>query len=201
LTTEMMEEDVDSLSSKLQEHQAQLQEVEEMLAKNPEDEILLKLHQDLSQVIQLTHDLSSQKNGAPEDDAQQPPAQDDDDGPPPLPSEIESGVVNSISSGDYKWSVGDRCMALWEDGQYYHARIDAVKDEQRVTVTFLGFGNQVDCLVSSLRVYKPAPETDLKPGGLVRAIYPADGLFYDATIIEKGDPGFYRVRFSKYKKM
>ena len=34
-----------------------------MLAKNPEDEILLKLHQDLSQVIQLTHDLATQKGG------------------------------------------------------------------------------------------------------------------------------------------
>jgi len=195
-----MDEDIDSLSSKLQEHESQLAEVEAMLEKSPEDEMLLKLHQDLSHVIQLTHDLTARKNGKVSEPDQSIEAEDDD-GPPPLPGELQSGSgIMSISSGDMKWTVGDRCMALWEDGQFYHARIDSVKDEQRLTVTFLAYGNQVDCSVGSLRVFKPAPETDLKPGALVRAIYPMDGLFYDATIVEKGDAGFFRVRFSKYKK-
>jgi len=163
-----------------------------MLAKTPENDILLRLRQDLSSVIDMTRELLESKNSA-----SSVTAAVDDDEPPPLP---DLSGPQSVTHGENKWNVGDRCMAPWDDGDLYHARVEAVKDADTLTVTFLAYGNQVEVSVATIRPYKSALEAELKPGALVRAVYPGDGLFYDATVVEKGDPGLYRVRFAKWKK-
>ncbi|KAI8505816.1 Survival of motor neuron--splicing factor 30 [Branchiostoma belcheri] len=100
-------------------YKAQLQQVEAALTTDPNNEDLLKLKQDLQEVIDLSLDLAK---------AGQSGAGPSGEGATPQPVK--------------EWQVGDTCMAPWsEDGGFYEATIDEKLDGGRVTVTFEGWGN------------------------------------------------------------
>jgi hypothetical protein len=115
------------------------------------------------------------------------------EGPPPLPSSASSAsssasasaasAAASVASGSAgKWQLKQRCMAQWTDGKYYSARIDSITEINTFRVTFLDYGNTHEVTLSQLQPYLHAPAVLLKPDVLVRAVWPEDGLFYDAKI-------------------
>jgi len=228
---------VEQLAKKLQEHKDQLHQVEQMLMENPEDETLLKLKADLTQVVSLTEDLT--RGAPPEGDEEEYEEEGDDEkkdgdngqaeGDKPLSisameeeDKVAEAAARAILEGEQrvpsvapdlgdddlvssmvtekKWSIGDRCQALWEDGKWYNARIDGVTAAENFNVTYLDFGNTSDVPESSLKPYIPASEGLLSQGVKVKAIYQEDGLFYDAVIESVLEPGLYAIKYLKWKK-
>ncbi|XP_035652510.1 survival of motor neuron-related-splicing factor 30-like isoform X1 [Oncorhynchus keta] len=131
-TSARMSED---LLKQLGSYKAQLQQVEAALSTDPENEDLLKLQKDLSEVIDLTKDL--------------------------LTSQPSEGTATANSSDaaplKHRWSVGDRCMTVWsQDGQVYEAEIEEIDGENgTAAITFSGYGNAE---VVPLQNLKPAEE-------------------------------------------
>lgn len=138
-------------SSDLATYELQLQQVEAALTTDPDSAELLKLKEDLVQVIDLTKELIAAQDDTPtaatsqgesskgrkrvfvEDDEE-----DDDDQP----------AFSKRSAGDdlvpvKHWRVGELCQAMWsKDGQYYEASIEEITTDGQVSVKFLGYGNQ-----------------------------------------------------------
>ena len=52
------------------------------------------------------------------------------------------------------WKVGDLCMALFEDSQYYQALIEAITDDGEVTVSFFAYQNRGRTLIKDLKECK-----------------------------------------------
>ncbi|CAI9572660.1 unnamed protein product, partial [Staurois parvus] len=105
------------------------------LTADTDNEDLLKLQKDLTEVIELTKDLlASQPSETPENS----------DG-------------HASAGGSQVWKVGDRCMSVWtEDGQWYEAEIEEIDEENGTgAITFLGYGNAE---VTSLLNLKPVEE-------------------------------------------
>uniref|UniRef100_A0A4W5PA07 Survival of motor neuron-related-splicing factor 30 n=1 Tax=Hucho hucho TaxID=62062 RepID=A0A4W5PA07_9TELE len=125
----------EDLLKQLGSYKAQLQQVEAALSTDPENEDLLKLQKDLSEVIDLTKDL--------------------------LTSQPSEGTASANSSDaaplKHRWSVGDRCMTVWsQDGQVYEAEIEEIDGENgTAAITFSGYGNAE---VVPLQNLKPAEE-------------------------------------------
>lgn len=110
-------------SSDLATYQLQLQQVEAALTSDPENPELLKLKEDLSQVIQLTQELI-QSQVDKQDTPDAPPTDDSAPAPP------------SVTPVKH-WQVGERCQALWDkDGNYYECVIDEITTDGHVSVTF-----------------------------------------------------------------
>ena len=140
----MDQADLEQLQAKLPEHKEQLAQIEELLKANPNDETLLKLHADLKQVIALTEDLTKMQGKhahallsfcffpLPKQSSLSSPR-----------SCVSLPGIPTLPQEERKWKVDDRCMALWEDGQYYVARIDSVDDVGGYTITYLEYGQQV----------------------------------------------------------
>jgi len=119
----------------------QLEQVELALKAKSDDPELLKLKQDLEEVIQITAELLGCD--------------------PSILNTDETGITNygetassSYSSSSHannaatssanrtaiKWKTGDRCLAPWnEDGKYYECTIDDVLDDGTCTIIFDGF--------------------------------------------------------------
>ncbi|XP_033099419.1 survival of motor neuron-related-splicing factor 30-like [Anneissia japonica] len=118
-----MAEDYDG---NLSTYKAQLHQVEAALTSDADNEELLKLKQDLQEVIDLTLDLIK---AAPE------------------VTQEEDSVIPL-----QKWNIGDRCLAMYEeDGLLYPSTIDEIHDNGTVTVTFDGYGNSEIVKTSKLR--------------------------------------------------
>jgi len=117
--------DAKELQTNLTEYRAQLRQVEAALTTDPSNEELMKLKQDLEEVITLTLDLLKVN---------------------------EKGVVNEAAAG-IQWKVGDKCQAVWsQDGSYYDAIIDSISDDLTTcTVSFDKYGNTEIVKISSLR--------------------------------------------------
>ncbi|XP_068128284.1 survival of motor neuron-related-splicing factor 30 [Hyperolius riggenbachi] len=111
----------EELAKQLASYKAQLQQVETALTTDADNEDLLKLKKDLTEVIELTKDLLASQ---------------------PSETAENSDSFTSTSSG-HQWSVGDRCMSVWtEDGQLYEAEIEEIDEENgTAAITFLGYGN------------------------------------------------------------
>ncbi|XP_077311189.1 survival of motor neuron-related-splicing factor 30 isoform X1 [Lithobates pipiens] len=125
----------EELAKQLAGYKAQLQQVEAALTADADNEDLLKLKKDLTEVIELTKDLlASQPSETP----------DDSDG-------------QASAGGSQAWTVGERCMSVWtEDGQWYEAEIEEIDEENgTAAITFLGYGNAE---VTSLLNLKPLEE-------------------------------------------
>lgn len=98
----------------LQNYKLQLQQVEAALTTDAENAELLKLKEDLQEVISLTSDLVKAYN-----------------------EELEKKQVGkkkideaSTSSTRRDWKIGDRCLAIWsQDGLYYDATVGEVDYE------------------------------------------------------------------------
>ncbi|XP_071480133.1 survival of motor neuron-related-splicing factor 30-like [Diadema antillarum] len=136
----------DDYSVNLATYKAQLQQVEAALTNDAENEELLKLKQDLQEVIDLTTDLLKAAQGttaSAESDSEEP----------------------AVS---HSWNVADRCLACWsKDQQYYPATIDQVHEDGTVTVIFDVYENIELKHVSKLkdipedqREKRPAPDGD-----------------------------------------
>ncbi|CAG8498494.1 10679_t:CDS:2 [Paraglomus occultum] len=129
--------DVDELA----QYQNQLDKVDNALQSDPENIELLKLKQDLTELINLTSDLI---------DAAEP------NSPKKSPSNTTSPKSQSLSSPTTPTSatssipvftrpiqVGDTCLARWSgDGQFYPATVTAIGGGDQVfSVVFKGYNN------------------------------------------------------------
>ncbi|XP_035790973.1 survival of motor neuron-related-splicing factor 30-like [Anopheles albimanus] len=141
------------MADDLQNYKLQLQQVEAALLTDPENAELLKLKQDLDEVIELTKDLIK---------AQQEPEQKKSAYIEPATSSYLDGGVG----GDKKqikpakvWKVGDKCSAKWiEDGQYYDATIESIADTGEVSIVFEAYQNRSTTTLSELRERKTRNE-------------------------------------------
>ncbi|XP_018418075.1 PREDICTED: survival of motor neuron-related-splicing factor 30 [Nanorana parkeri] len=125
----------EELAKQLAGYKAQFQQVEAALTADGDNEDLLKLKKDLTEVIELTKDLlDSQPSEAP-----------------------ENADGQTSAGGTHVWKVGDRCMSVWgEDGQWYEAEIEEIDEENGTgAITFMGYGNAE---VTSLLNLKPVEE-------------------------------------------
>ncbi|EDO39770.1 predicted protein [Nematostella vectensis] len=127
--------DPKELQTNLTQYRAQLSQVDAALTTDPDNEELLKLKQDLEEVINLTLDLLKVNVKVPE--AELPNA---------------------------KWKVGHRCQAVWtQDGNYYPATIDLISDDlSTCTVTF-DYGNTEIVKLDSLKDISAASAGDKRP--------------------------------------
>jgi len=165
--------DISDLAARLQDHKDQLAQIDQLLAAAPGDEELLKIKEDLEQVVALTEELTGGGGGAGGDAAQ--------------------------GGGAGKWKVGDRCTAKWEDNKYYSAIITDVQEDD-YSIRFLDYGNTGTCTEASLKTYVPLALDQLVAGAQVRAIWAEDGLFYDAHIVNDLGNDRYELRFPKFGK-
>lgn len=103
----------DELQNNLDLYKLQLQQVEAALTADASEE-LLKLKQDLVEVIALTTELiNAQRENDPE-------------------VRMRKGI----------WRIGDKCMAPWSnDGQYYDCTIESFGEGNEVSVRFDAYGN------------------------------------------------------------
>ncbi|PFX14249.1 survival of motor neuron-related-splicing factor 30-like [Stylophora pistillata] len=115
--------DAKELQANLTEYRAQFRQVEAALTTDPDNDELIKLKQDLQEVINLTLDL------------------------------LKVNEKTVIPSAALKWKVGQKCQAVWsQDGSYYDATIDSISEDfTTCTVSFEKYGNTEIVKVSSLR--------------------------------------------------
>lgn len=111
----------DELRASLDTYKLQLQQVEAALTAEPTNEELLKLKQDLVEVIALTNELyNTQREAEGEEDSK--------------------GKGHAPKKG--QWSVGDKCMAPWSNnGQYYDCTIEEISENGEVSIRFDAYGN------------------------------------------------------------
>jgi len=133
----------------LASYQLQLQQVEAALLADPESGELLKLKDDLEQVIELTKELIA---------AQEPVAikEEDVQPPPDLPQPIAAASSFPDAQQPVKhWQVGEQCRALWpKDGSYYEADITEITTDNEVVVTFHSNKAQVTTTLAALQLSK-----------------------------------------------
>lgn len=128
------------LQENLSNSEAQLHQVEAALTNDPSNDELLKLKDDLTEVIQLSKDLLKL---APETVPAAGPA-----------------LV-------YNWKPGDSCSAVWsESGKYYNAVIDMIsEDNGTCSITFEGYGTTDIVKLSELRPENKVDERGVKRKG------------------------------------
>merc|ERR550532_536456 len=124
----------DDLKQNLANYKAQLQQVEAALTSDTQNEDLLKLKNDLQEVIVLTEELVANQDAAPAPSSSTDGATASASG--------EKRVISSSSLPARAWQIGDKCLAIYSDDQaYYEATIDEILDDGTCTVTFDGYGN------------------------------------------------------------
>lgn len=156
----------EDLSTNIDNYRLQLQQVEAALTTSPEDEELLKLKQDLEEVIQLTQELlrsqiAESANKATKE-AESSQAQENDD----LDALFKSYMNNdeeeesSQSKRPEDWRIGDRCRALWiQDGMYYEGTIEAIEGQE---VSVLFDNDKKNAVVTTLDMIKEIATSDKK---------------------------------------
>lgn len=156
------------MADDFQNYYLQLQQVEAALLSDPNNRELLKLKQDLEEVIALSKDLKSQADGddyLPNDGGSGGLSDDGDTDPTKtlLTSETKFIQSHGASTSSRKsntavkreWKVGDRCLAKWaENSQFYEAVIDSLLPDGQVNVTFLAYQNRSTTTVDELKEIK-----------------------------------------------
>ena len=123
----------EELKNNLDTYKLQLQQVEAALTAEPTNEELLKLKQDLLEVIALTNELINAQREV-EDDGKSKNSE----------RNSHKKVIN--------WNVGYKCMAPWSNnGQYYDCTIEDVSENGEVSIRFDAFGNSDITTVSKLK--------------------------------------------------
>jgi len=121
----------------------QLEQVELALKANSDDPELLKLKQDLEEVIQITAELlGCDPSILNADEAAASSTNYNEIAPSNYPSSSQPNntATSSATRTAIKWKTGDRCLAPWnEDGKYYECTIDDVLDDGTCTIIFDGF--------------------------------------------------------------
>lgn len=133
------------METNLANYRLQLQQVEAALTTNPENDELLKLKNDLEEVINLTKDLIKAQMQDEKTDGE-----DDKE-------EITTPMVPITLPSKKDWRPGERCMALLvQDGQYYEARIETI-DGDEVSVIF---NHNKSAEVTTLDFIREMPSND-----------------------------------------
>lgn len=118
---------------------------------DPDNQELLKLQQDLEEVIELTRDLIKSQ----------------------LEEQKKSSYIEPSTSSRYYeeghpsydkkkapepakvWKIGDKCMAKWnEDGQFYDATIEGITESGEVSIIFDAYQNRNTALLKDLKERK-----------------------------------------------
>ncbi|CAF1095324.1 unnamed protein product, partial [Didymodactylos carnosus] len=128
--------------------------VELALKAQPDDPELLRLKQDLEEVINLTAELLGCDPSLNLEDTS-----NIDTYAAAASSSVQQSSTTAHSSTSstrlpIKWKTGDRCLAAWnEDGKYYECTIDDVLDDGTCTIVYDGFGTAEMTAVSKLKPF------------------------------------------------
>jgi len=120
----------------------QLEQVELALKAKPDDPELLKLKQDLEEVIQITAELIGCDPAFLNSDETTASTNYNEAASSSYSSSSQpnNAAISSATRTAIKWKTGDRCLAPWnEDGKYYECTIDDVLDDGTCTIIFDGF--------------------------------------------------------------
>lgn len=132
---------------------------------------LLKLKQDLEEVIGLTRDLIKQQLGEQKKssyvepstsrsydsgatgskNAEREPASDASGD---NFDEVEAALLAAerLVQGTRTWKIGDKCQAKWtEDGNYYDATIEGIAESGEVNVVFDAYQNRSTTTLAELK--------------------------------------------------
>jgi len=175
----------EELLTKLDTYREQLAQVEEALEQQPDEPSLVKLKNDLTEVIVLTEDLVKYQAAAPTQAEEPEPA-------PVQASRKQSSVHTAL--------VGRTCEAFHEQ-KWYNAEIRSVRRDERgierCTVDFLGLSNSREYKVTDVKMLRPPHPAQCQPGTKCQAIFPEDGLWYECVLTEQTEKG-YKVTFTDY---
>ncbi|CAF0764369.1 unnamed protein product [Didymodactylos carnosus] len=144
---------MDTSDLNLPSYKYQLEQVELALKAQPDDSELLRLKQDLEEVINLTAELLGCDPSLNLEDSSNIDAYSTS-----AASLLQQpSTTNSLTSSarlPIKWKTGDRCLAAWnEDGKYYECTIDDVLDDGTCTIVYDGFGTAEVTVVSKLKPF------------------------------------------------
>lgn len=185
----------EELLTKLDTYREQLAQVEEALEQQPDEPSLVKLKNDLTEVIVLTEDLVKYQAAAPEGTETAPPQQES----APVSAPASSGR-GGHSKSVHTALVGRTCEAFYEQ-KWYNAEIKAVrrddKGQERCTCDFIGFPNQREYKITDVKMLRPPHPAQCHPGTKCQGIFPDDGLWYECVITEQTEKG-YKVTFTEY---
>jgi len=127
----------------LESYYLQLQQVEAALTSDPTNDELLKLKEDLKEVIELTKEILEPQAGSSSD----------------YTLESSSSSNNYVSTTTISepvvirnWKVGQKCLAPWrDDGKLYEAVIEEILDGGKVSVGFPAYSHGSVTNISSLK--------------------------------------------------
>lgn len=177
----------EELLTKLDTYREQLAQVEEALEAQPDEPSLVKLRNDLTEVIVLTEDLVKYQAAAP---AGGDDGVDTSKGPSGRPQ--QKSVHTAL--------IGRTCEAFYEQKWFNSEIVSVRRDErgiERCTVEFIGFQNTREYKITDVRLLKPPHPALCQPGTKLQAIFAEDGLWYDCVVSEQTEKG-YKVTFSDY---
>ena len=113
---------------------------------DPDNKDLLKLRADFEEIITLQEDLiqtqseEQRKYVKPSSSVM-------------LDEKYKEEKYNASTSLKI-WKVGDKCMAKFEDSQYYQASIETITDNGEVTVLFFTYQNRGTSSIKDLKEFK-----------------------------------------------
>lgn len=132
---------------------------------DPDNSELLKLKEDLVEVIELTRDLIKTQLEEQKKTSYVEPNK-------PFTSQTDAGQSTSTTlstSDDFDeieaallaaeqgttrpvWKIGDKCQAKWtEDGNYYDGTIEGISDSGEVSVVFEAYQNRSTTTLAELK--------------------------------------------------
>lgn len=141
------------MADELKNCSLQLQQVEVALLADPENIELLKLKNDLHEIISLSRDLiNAQEEGIKKSSYV-----------------VSSSATDDINAANQSirpskiWNVGDKCSAKWnKDGVYYAATIENINDSGEVMVIFDVYQNRSSSTLAELRTAS-STENEMRP--------------------------------------
>mmetsp|Transcript_107087 Transcript_107087/g.301376 ORF Transcript_107087/g.301376 Transcript_107087/m.301376 type:complete len:337 (+) Transcript_107087:68-1078(+) len=186
----------EELLTKLDTYREQLAQVEEALEQQPDEPSLVKLKNDLTEVIVLTEDLVKYQAAAPEGhETAQPPG-----AASAGPTATTTGAKPHSKSAVHTALIGRTCEAFYEQ-KWYNAEIKSVRRDdrgiERCTVDFIGFKNQREYKITDVKMLRPPHPAQCQPGSKAQSIFPEDGLWYECMITEQTEKG-YKINFMEY---
>jgi len=94
---------------------------------------------------------------------------------------------------------GGKCQAYYNVlRKYVNAEIVEETTPGKCVVKYIGYADDEEVEVATLRAFQPADLSKVTDGSKVRAIYADDGKFYDATVDKVHADGRYTVTFVGY---
>lgn len=189
----------EELLTKLDTYREQLAQVEEALEQQPDEPSLVKLKNDLTEVIVLTEDLVKYQAAAPTE-AEQAGGTDTAQTTGRASVVPQQPSSSRASKSVHTALVGRTCEAFFEQ-KWYNGEIKSVRrderGQERCMVEFIGFSNAREFKVTDVRLLRPPHPAQCQPGTRCQAIFPEDGLWYDCVITEQTEKG-YKITFIDY---